>query len=362
MRVLVGWLGVGLVVLGSVLGGCGTPAPPAPPSLNLPAPVLNLSALRVGNTVRLAWTMPTRTTDKVMLRQPVTVEICRAVEDGKCVTLGRVNVAPGKPGAYSDELPEELAHGSDRLLRYEIGLRNHAGKSAGQSNSAFSAAGASPPALTGLTSQMRREGVQLDWQPAPEPGRSVLYRIKRVRLTTGEVAQAPKSPLAASTPPETQTLVVQSPDGRDPGHAIDASAVLNQQYRYTVERVATPVLPGQTVEIQGLPSEAVVVTTTDSFAPGVPQQLAAIADAAGGAIDLSWTPDSENDLMAYYVYRRDVRGGVPAQRIAAVGLETSYRDADTQADHRYAYSVSAVDQSGNESQRCPEVEETLPGR
>ena len=85
------------------------------------------------------------------------------------------------------------------------------------------------------------------------------------------------------------------------------------------------------MEIQGLPSEAIVVATTDVFPPAVPQGLVAVADAAAGAIDLSWSPDSDSDLAAYHVYRRDVHGSSPAQRIASVGIETSFRDTAVQA-------------------------------
>jgi fibronectin type 3 domain-containing protein len=47
-------------------------------------------------------------------------------------------------------------------------------------------------------------------------------------------------------------------------------------------------------------------------------------------------------------------------RVASVGVETSFRDTTAQRQHTYAYSVSAVDQNGNESKQSPEVEETLP--
>ena len=159
-----------------------------------------------------------------------------------------------------------------------------------------------------------------------------------------------------------QTLVVHSLDGVDPGRALDNSALFNQQYRYVVERVATLALSGQSVEVQGPASEAILVTTTKKFPPAVPQGLVAVADAAAGAIDLSWSPDSDSDLAAYRVYRRDVHEGLPAQRIASLGTETSYRDTGAQPDHTYAYSVSAIDQSGNESEHSPEIEETLPAR
>ena len=348
-----------ILLAGSTMG-CGAPGAPQPPSLRLPTPVLNLSAVRIGNSVRLAWTMPTRTTDHIALQHPVTVRVCRALENGLCANLASLLFPPGRAGAYTDELPADLAQGPDRLLRYEVILNNHAGKSAGPSNAAYSAAGVSPPAVTGLTGQARADGVLLSWQPAAEPQRPVSYRIERLQLDAPAPKEAPKSPLAPEVPAPAQTLVVHGKDGEEPAHAIDSSALFNQRYRYTLERVATLAVSGKSVEVQGVPSDAIVVATTDVFPPAVPLGLVAVADAAAGAIDLSWSPDSDNDLAAYHVYRRDVHGDAPAQRIASVGVETSYRDGGAQPEHTYAYSVSAVDQSGNESKRSPEVEETLP--
>jgi hypothetical protein len=355
--------GIALLILvaGSVIG-CGSPAAPEPPSLKLPTPAANLSAVRIGNSVHLAWTMPTRTTDHIALQHPVTVQVCRAVEKGSCGNVGSLSLAPGKAGEYTDELPAPLTQGPDRLLRYEVILNNHAGKSAGPSNAAYSAAGVSPPAVTGLNGQVRGDGVLLNWEPASEPGRSISYRIERLQLTATAAQDAPRSVLAPAVPAAAQTLMVHGKDSADPGHAIDNSALFNQRYRYTLERVATVAVSGQSVEIQGLPSEAIVIETIDKFPPAVPRGLVVVADGAAGTIDLSWSPDSDSDLADYRVYRRDVHGGLPAQRIASVGVETSYRDTGAQPEHTYAYSVSAVDQSGNESLRSPEVEETLPGR
>jgi hypothetical protein len=346
--------------LACTMVGCGAPAAPAPPSLNMPTPVVNLSAARIGDSVHLAWTMPTRTTDHLPLRHPVTTRICRAVDGDACTTVGTLRLAPGTAGTYMDVLPSDLSHKPDNLLRYEVALQNHAGKSAGPSNLVYSAAGNSPAAVTGLTGQVRQDGVLLSWKPVPEPGHSIIFRIERLQLTVPAPQEVRSSPLALSPPSPTQTLVVHGRDGEDPGHAIDNTALFNQRYRYVVERVASLDFSGRSVEVQGLPSEAVEVTTTDVFPPAVPQGLVAVADSAAGAIDLSWTPDSDSDLAAYRVYRRDVQGSSPAQRVASVGVETSFRDTAVQPEHAYAYSVSAVDQSGNESKRSPEIEETLP--
>jgi hypothetical protein len=152
--------------------GCGAPAAPQPPSLNLPLPVLNLSAVRIGNSVHLAWTMPTHTTDHIALQRPVKVQVCRALENGVCTNVGGLSLAAGKEGAYTDELPADLAQGPDRLLRYEVLLNNRAGKSAGPSNPAYSATGVSPPALIGLTGQVRGRLPSLpSLRPHPLPHR-----------------------------------------------------------------------------------------------------------------------------------------------------------------------------------------------
>ena len=349
------------LLLARTMIGCGAPAAPQPPSLDLPTPVLDLSAVRVGDSVRLAWTMPKRTTDRLPLKHPVTVQVCRS-EGAPCANIASLTLAPGAAGAYSDALPSDLAQGGDRLLRYEVALQNHAGKSAGPSNAAYSAAGPAPPALTGLTGQMRSDGVLLSWMPAPEREKSVTFRIDRLQLTAPAPEETPRSPLSPAMPAPAQTLAVHGQNGIDPGHAVDNSALFNQRYRYVLERVATVQLSGHSVEVQGQPSEAVEVSTKDEFPPAVPQGLVAIADAAAGAIDLSWSPDSDSDLAAYYVYRRDVQGGLPAKRIASVGAETSFRDTGVDAGHTYAYSVSAIDQSGNESKPSLEVQETLPNR
>jgi hypothetical protein len=286
--------------------------------------------------------------------------------------VGTLLLAPGGPGTFTDELPADLVEGPgyranggpDRLLRYEVDLRNHAGKSAGPSNAAYSAAGASPPALLGLSGEVHANGVELSWQPAPEAGNAagepVVFRIERLQLTAPTVEQGPRSPLAAAAPPSKQTLVVHTTGGNDPAHAMDPSALFNQRYRYVLERVAVLTLSGHAIEVEGQPSAAVEVATTDTFPPAVPEGLVAVADAGGGAIDLSWSPNVESDLAAYHLYRRDTHGSLPAERVSSLNGETSFRDTGVQPGHSYAYSLSAIDQSGNESKRSPDVEETLP--
>jgi hypothetical protein len=343
--------------LAFMMVGCGSPGAPEPPSLNLPAPVANLSAARIGDTVHLAWTMPTHTTDHVALKHPITGRICRAVDQSSCTVLGNVTLAPGSAGTYADELPPTLRQNPAQLLRYEVDLRNHAGKSAGPSNAAYSADGPSPAEVTNLSASVRSDGVVLTWTPASEG--TAFFRIERQWLTAPEAGKSHGSPLATPDAP-TQQIMVVHPKGPDPGHALDNSAAFNQKYRYVVKRILPASFASQTIEVEGLPSQPIEVSTADVFPPAVPEGLAAVADTASHAIDLSWLPNRESDLAGYRVYRRDVGVNASAQRVASLGMETSYRDNSVQPGHTYAYSVSAIDQNANESKPSAEVEENLP--
>jgi hypothetical protein len=353
--------GMAVLAFGIVLPAmsCGSPGAPTAPSLKLPTPVQDLAAVRVGNSVQLTWTMPTHTTDRVTLKRPFPAEICRAFESQPCAAISTIAGNPGKPASYTDKLPADLTQGPLRLLTYQVQLRNHAQKSAGASNAAYSASGTAPATLTGLTAQSRRDGVLLSWHPATEPEKSIVFRIERVLESVP--APAAKSQLAPAPPPAKQILAVEEHDGKDPGNAMDIDAQLNQQYRYRVERVSALTLSGHAIEVQGNFSDPVEISTADVFPPAVPRGLFAVTDVDAGAVDLSWLPQSDRGLAGYYVYRRDPDGSLPAQRISEQVIPSpAFRDMGAVRGHTYAYSISAVDESGNESPRTPEVMESLP--
>jgi hypothetical protein len=89
--------------------------------------------------------------------------------------------------------------------------------------------------------------------------------------------------------------------------------------------------------------------------------LVSAVDTPSHAVDLSWTPISDPGLAGYIVYRRVAASGVP-QRITPPNKPIpvpAWRDTDITPGERYAYSVSAVDASGNESGRSAEVEDGI---
>jgi fibronectin type 3 domain-containing protein len=97
--------------------------------------------------------------------------------------------------------------------------------------------------------------------------------------------------------------------------------------------------------VESEPSPEACVSVRDVFAPAPPTGVAALA--AGGVVDVSWSPSTEADLASYRVYRSD---GGEARRLAEVpSAETRFRDETAAIGPTYNYTVTAVDRDGNES-------------
>jgi len=332
----------------------------------LPAPVKDLTAVRAGNDVRLHWTMPRQTTDKVNLKGPQRAHFCWSPvaklpaksPAPSCQAAGDGMFPPEKAADISLPLPAALTSGAPRAVAFFVELQNPAGKTAGPSNPALVATGAPPPPVTGLRAETQAEGVVLHWDKAASQPKLVMRLHRDLVKKPGA---PPASEAQGAAPPEQQTLEV-SLDPADPGEALDRSAVLDHTWRYTAERVLRVEADRQALEIAGAASPPVTIDAKDIFPPAVPRGLAAVADQQAHAIDLSWLPDSEADLAGYRVFRRDLTAGGAAEPISGPKplVPSSFTDAAITPGHRYAYSVSAVDRDGNESARSEEVEEEIP--
>jgi len=336
-----------------MLAGCGLPSAPQPPSLKLPEPVTDLLASRIGDQVHLHWTMPKRTTDKVILEGPQQAHICRKIEAGPCEPAGTQAFNPDSPADFVDHLPPALASGPPKLLTYTVDLLNHAGHSAGPSNPAFTAAGSAPPGVDGFTATVQPDGIVLRWHST---GADQLLRIHRVLAPAQGGSKT--SQLAGVPAPPQQTLEVTA---IDQGQALDRDAALDHTYRYSTERILRLTLGGNSFEVLSTPSETITINARDVFPPATPRDLQAVADPEALAIDLSWAPNTERDIAGYIIYRRDTATSAGPTRISPPNeVAPSLRDLNAAPGHRYAYSVSAIDIDGNESPRSPETEESLP--
>ena len=336
-----------------VAAGCAAPAAPVPPSLKLPTPVTDLTAARTGNEVHLHWTMPRRTTDKVLLKGAQQARICRKIEGSPCEVAADQPFKPDAPADFSDRLPAPAASGAMRPMTYTVELLNQKDHSAGPSNAAITAAGAAPSQIDGLSAAAVPQGVLLKWTPVPG---TAIIRIHRTLVPTQGVPKPPQIE-GISAPPE-QTLEVTGPDK---GEAIDRDAALDHTYKYSVERVDQLTVESKAVEVLSAPSQIITVNARDVFPPAVPREVETVADLEAHSIDLSWEPNTERDLAGYIVYRRDTASSAPAERVSPPSLVApSFRDVNARPGHHYAYSVSAIDRDGNESPRSAETEESLP--
>jgi parallel beta-helix repeat protein len=93
------------------------------------------------------------------------------------------------------------------------------------------------------------------------------------------------------------------------------------------------------------PSNQLQVTTTDATKPSAPTGLAATAVAGQNRVELSWRQATDNIAVTGYRIYRD------GARIGSVegAASTSYADPTVLPSRTYAYTVTALDAAGNES-------------
>ena len=388
------WLStVTAVLLVVFIEGCASPGPPRPPSLNLPETVKDLTAERVGDEVRLHWTIPEKTTDHLFVQGPMTADICRTTAPPSlaCASIKRLPVRPGTTQA-ADTLPQFLTEGPAALLAYRVQIFNTKGRSSGPSPEAFAAAGVAPPAVAQLRAVPTRDGAMLEWQPSDNPAP---VQLDRLPVGPDGVVVQPAPPKATSksstiSTPKTHTdhppKTTQSPEPKPPhatapievklqtplsptdqGGTIDHTAQMGQTYQYAAQRVRSLSIGGHTLELRSSMSLPVTVAKRNTFPPHAPVGLEAVpggATAADRSIDLSWTPNTDPDLAGYSVYRQEINStgvaaGTATRLNATPVVGPAYRDQTAVAGRRYAYHVTAVDSVGNESAPSADVYETL---
>jgi len=357
--------------LGVGLTGCGTPGAPMPPTLNLPDPVNDLTAVRTGNEVLLTWKMPKKNTDKLLLKGAIPVRVCRKEGAGACVPVpGNLALPPEAAGSFKETLPQALAEGRPRSLSYFVELVNRNGRSAGLSNAAVVLAGEAPAAVVNLSANVIKAGLVLRWTP-DHPGEAIRLHRKLLAPKSEGKPKANQGPLAPAPEPVEESLLVDAGPqaGAAPDRALDQGIRFGEVYEYRAQRIARISADGKVLELDGPLSEPVRVEAKDIFPPNAPTGLAAVAALGTGgvetagietAIDLSWQAVADSDLAGYAVYRRE--GDGPWQRIspAAPLVPPGFHDPHVESGHTYHYSVTAIDQGGHESVRSAETEETVP--
>jgi hypothetical protein len=339
--------------------GCGTPGVPQPPSLNLAKPVSDLRATRTGNQVTLTWTVPTDTTDGAKFRHRGPTRVCRAIDQpsiNQCAAIASLETSSTqKTDSSASDLPPQNNGPNDYAI-YAVEVLNNRGRSAGLSNQVKVPAAAISH-LDGIPKiQVTPDAVVVTAAVAPRET-SVPQTLELRRKEKG----APQETTVAQRPLDLQEGQPANVELRDENFAWEKT------FEYRVVLVGQEKLPdGSTVSFDANASSPIEILAHDVFPPAVPTGLQAVFSGQlpgqQPSIDLTWNPDSERDLAGYFIYRRNQ--DQPAT--AAIKLNPqpvaspSFRDTDIQPGNTYFYSVSAVDERGNESQRSPETSEQVP--
>jgi hypothetical protein len=359
------------VLATALLAGCGAPGIPIPPALELAKPVTDLRAVRKGDNVYLAWSVPIETTERRAIRHPGPTRVCRSLGDtiAHCgtpvgeISPARVSQAAPSPAkkkegtpaprvtvGYTETLPQALQARSDDQVTYAVEVLNASQRSGGLSNLVQVPAAPALPPPAGFQARVTTEGVVLSWSEAPlpseTPGLRHVYRVYRRDRQGTTSALAGEIPL--ENPPAPQL--------------VDHSFEWEHTYSYRAAVVTLISRDGKPeLQVEGEDTPTVTVFAHDVFPPAVPSGLQAVFSGVGQTpfVDLVWAPDTEADLAGYNIFRHP-EGGQPVKINSALVKAPNYRDAEVQSGKTYFYTVSAVDVRGNESAKAEEANEAVP--
>ena len=318
------------------LAGCGYTGEPLPPALDLPTRVSDLAIVERGDQLVIQFTPARLSTEGAVLKTaPVPRVYVGAYTPGSpwnvqaWVAQARALTTPASTAGTTRLVTRFVTSAAEfygKDVTVGVKLLNARGRDAGFSNFARVQVIPALAMPAGIRARATAQGVEVAWS-----GHAPAFRVLRQGPNEKEYAV-----LGA---PATSPLV-------------DDKAIYGKTYRYVVQATA-PVSTGMAESELPPPVE---ITPQDIFPPAVPSGLSAVTGAT--SVELVWNRNSEPDLALYRVYR-----GAPGAEWRALGetrATPNFSDRTIAAGQTYRYSVSAVDQVGNESAKSAEVTVVLP--
>jgi len=365
--------GLLIMALAATLIGCGTPGDPVPPSPLVPTAIADLSAHQTGDGVALNFSLPSKTVRGEHLQQAPEVQILRGelkpdrTPNPKSFRV--VETVPGELAAkyQSDDHTQIVTSISPADNRSASGfdavfaVRTQASRKRASADSNIVTLHVYPvPAPIGqLQSKFTESAIDLSWQPVSQTAAGDPIAVTEYHVYRGELDAKSYDPNI--TGPDVLHQKFAAPLARldrtnDP-HYSDKQFDFGKTYVYIVRSVTTA--GGN--ELESSDSEPLILKPTDTFPPSTPQDVVAASienpetTPPSQEIDLSWSINAEQDLAGYRVYRSETQGEKGSLLTQDLLLSPAYRDTSVTSGHRYWYSVTAVDLSGNESAPAPQV-------
>jgi hypothetical protein len=319
---------------------CGKKAPPVPWESVVPKRIVDLTAIPSDGGLLLEWTSPRENTDKSALVDLEKFEVLRSEgiligdecrgcgEKPKVVYEMKLEGKGEERGKRIALFFEDLEPG--KVYVYQIVSINRRGYPSSPSNPVTVYWETPPTAPRGVIGEAGDKRVDLSWEPVEGATGYNIYR-------RGEDEPFPLRPLNR----EPLTLTQYT----------DLNVENEKKYIYSIRAVRKVVK--SVVEGKGAPE--VSVTPTDLIPPSSPEGLVAIPLKNG--VELNWRRNPEEDLLGYYVYRRE-QGEREYKRLTETPLtRETYLDPHVELGQDYEYAVTAVDNSPhrNESPLSEEV-------
>ena len=322
-----------LFALVSLLAGCGYVGEPLPPASNFPALVIDLTARQVDDRIEVRFTSPIQTLEGLPITKPGDIELRAGPHPGApFVTerwLATTRVTPLAWPAPPDLAITHVMKAAEWTgQEVVIGVRfaNPKGRFAGFSNlvAVRVAQPLSRPSELRFTESAA--GVKLTWTAPARPG-------ARYRVFKREQGQKDAAPVLVATVAPTEYL--------------DQAIAYGRPYEYTVQSFVDD-------KVESSLSDPLAVTPKDLFPPAAPAGLSILVGAQ--SIEVAWDRSTDADFAFYRVYRSIDEGEFT--RVGETGANPSYSDRQSQPGKRHRYTITAVDEPGNESARSELVEAT----
>lgn len=314
-----------------ILWGCGYVGEPLPPLMNIPGRGENLSAVQRGRNIIAHFTLPTLTTEGVVLKRSVRLDLRIGLKpEGQfnaakwAASAEAVSGGTTANGLATYTIPAAEWTGKQVLVAVRIVGAN--GRDAGWSDPATLTVVAPPEQPRDLTATAVAQGVSLTWH-----GAGNTFAVLR-RGPNEKDYQA----LGRSDKPEWT----------------DVTAEFGKPYGYVVQSLAKA---GEG-EAQSEPSNEAAITPVDTFPPATPTGLTAVPSTT--TIELVWERSTEPNLAGYRVYRAVGNGAF--ERLSDTQELPAYSDHKIEAGKTYRYAVTAVKRNGMESKQPEPVEVAAP--
>lgn len=357
------------------LVGCGAPGDPVAPSPPVPIAIADLSAHQMGDGVALSFSLPSKTIHGDRLLQPPAIEILRGETkpDGSpnLKSLHVVEAIPGELAAkyQSDDRTQIItpipptenrsASGFDSV--FAVRTRASRKRASTDSNAVKIRIYPVPAPIGELQSHLTEFAIDLTWQPVTQTAAHEPITLTEYRVYRGELDPKSYDPKITGTDALHERFA--SPlallgRSNDP-HYSDKQFDFGKVYVYIVRAVTAA--GKDALPLESGDSDILILKPADTFPPATPQDVVAAAvenpesTPPSQEIDLSWSINAEQDLAGYRVYRSEREGDKGALVTQDLLLSPAYRDTSVASSHKYWYSVTAVDLSGNESAPAPQV-------